>query len=171
VTPSPDRAEQRRFLRDLALLLGVPGLVVGAMVMWTKPWRLIAEPYTAPAGDVFAVAAGTWDWAGADGFCQKDPHTITFSPDRALMTLTPRQPWTDSTGTVHERFEYDVQEYTAGHIRGRIRGETRMTEQGEPVVWDLVLVGPNTYRWHRTDWPLGMLTNPVHRCPVSTTAR
>ena len=162
---------QGRFLRDLMLLLGVPGVLVAVIVAWWKPWRVLGEPYAAPNGDVFAAATGTWDWEGADGYCRKDPHTITFSPDRSLMTFVSREPWTDSSGAVHRTAEYDVQEHTAGRIRGRIRGETRMTAQGEPVVWDLVLVDADTYRWHRTDWPFGASTKPIHRCDSTTGVR
>jgi hypothetical protein len=129
------------------------------------------QPYVPPPGDVFAIAAGTWDWEGAEGFCEEDPHTITFSADRGLMTLVSRQPWTDSSGAAHQRTEYDVLEHAAGRVRGRIRGETRQTSDGQPVVWDLVLVDSNTYRWHRTDWPPGGYTKPVRRCGATARGR
>ena len=164
-------SEQPRFLRDLALLLGIPGLLFILLVVWWRPWDRIAEPYAAPDGDVFAAAAGIWDWEGAEEFCRKDPHTIAFSEDRALMTLVSREPWTDSSGTVHQATEYEVLEHSAGRVRGRIRGEDRRTADGEPVIWDLVLVDANTYRWHRTDWPLGGFTKPVHRCPANGPTR
>jgi hypothetical protein len=45
-------------------------------------------------------------------------------------------------------------------------GETRRTAEGVPVVWDLVLVDSNTYRWHRTDWPWGGSTKAIRRCPA-----
>jgi hypothetical protein len=165
------RTEQRLFLRDLALLLGVPATLLVLLVVWWKPWLAIVEPYTAPDGDVFAAAAGTWDWDGAERFCEKNPHTISFSADRGLMTLVSREPWTDSSGTVHQRAEYDVLGHTAGRIRGRIRGETRMTADGQPVVWDLVLVDANTYRWHRTDWPLVGFTGAIRRCGAVSPSR
>jgi hypothetical protein len=163
---------QRRFLRDLALLLGLPGIVMAVLLAWWQPWRKLAEPFeVAGSGDVFAVVSGTWDWEGAEGFCQKDPHTLSFSPDRTLMTLTSREPYTDSAGTVHQVTEYDVQEHSRGRIRGLIRGESRKTAQGVPVVWDLVLVDSNTYRWHRTDWPPGGSTKPIRRCPAAADSR
>lgn len=121
------------------------------------------------SGDVFAVVKGTWDWEGAEGFCRKDPHSISFTTDRQVMVFRPREPYTDSAGVVHQMTEYDVVEHTRGRIRGAIRGETRRTARGEPVVWDLVLAGPNTYRWHRTDWPLGAFTKSLRRCPPGTT--
>jgi hypothetical protein len=156
---------QRRFLRDLILLLGLPAILTAVLLAWWQPWRTLAEPFeVSGSGDVFSVAAGTWDWEGAEGFCQKDPHTVSFSPDRTLMTLTSREPYTDSSGVVHQVTEYDIQEQSRGRIRALIRGETRKTAQGVPVVWDLVLVDSNTYRWHRTDWPLGGSTKSIRRC-------
>ena len=32
------------------------------------------------------------------------------------------------------------------------------------VVWDLVLTSPDSYRWHRTDWPARGYTPEVVRC-------
>jgi pimeloyl-ACP methyl ester carboxylesterase len=32
-------------------------------------------------------------------------------------------------------------------------GETRKTESGDRVVWDLILLSPDSYCWRRTDWP------------------
>jgi len=160
-TSSPHRA----FLRDLALLLGVPGVLLAVILTWWQPWRRLLEPWAVPAGrDIFAVVAGTWDWAEAEEFCRKNPHTISFSSDRAVMTLRSPEPYTDSAGVQHWVTEYDIQEHTRGRIRGLIRGETRRTAGGEPVVWDLILTDANTYRWHRTDWPLGGFTKPVRRC-------
>jgi hypothetical protein len=165
VTESP--SPQRRFLRDLALLLGLPGIIMAVILAWWQPWRTLAEPFeVSGSGDVFAVVSGTWDWEGADGFCRKNPHTVSFSPDRTLMTFISREPYTDSEGTEHLVTEYDIQEHTRGRLRGLIRGETRMTAEGVPVVWDLVLVDSNAYRWHRTDWTWGNSTKSIRRCPA-----
>jgi hypothetical protein len=67
----------------------------------------------------------------------------------------------------HRVAEYDIQEVSRRHVRGRIRGETRRTDAGEPVVWDLVLTSRDEYRWHRTDWPPGSDTKSVRRCPAT----
>ncbi|HEY8258652.1 MAG TPA: hypothetical protein VIG08_13430 [Gemmatimonadales bacterium] len=160
------------FLRDLVFLLGIPGVIAIAVVIWWRPWRKLTEPYRVPEGrDVFMVAAGTWDWEGAEEFCRKNPHTITFTSDRRVMTLRSAEPHTDSAGIARSVTEYEVLEHSPGRIRGAIRGETRRTAGGKPVVWDLVLIGPNTYRWHRTDWPLGTFTKPVRRCPPNAASR
>jgi hypothetical protein len=155
------RSEGRRFARDLALLLGIPFVIVVGLVFWWGPWRT----YHAPSGStVFDVVAGTWDWEGAEGFCETNPHTVAFSPDRKVMILTHKEPWEDDEGTKHQVTEYDIQEHEDDRIRGLIRGEPRRTDDGHPVVWDLVLVSADGYRWRRTDWPLLGRTNVVKRC-------
>jgi hypothetical protein len=161
---SPD-PEHRRFLRDLGLLLGLPFLAMAALVAWWRPWD--RSVFQLPAGtDIHAFATGTWDWEGAEDFCVKNPHTISFSPDRKVMTLRFRTSWTDSTGASHQIAEYDLEDAEPGTLRGRIRGETRMTAGGEPVVWDLVPTSPRSYSWHRTDWPSWGRTPNVRRCPT-----
>jgi hypothetical protein len=160
---SPDQAriEGRRFVRDLALLLGVPFVIIAGLVWWWGPWRT----YHAPAGStVLDVATGTWDWEGAEGFCEKNPHTIAFSPDRKVMTLTHKEGWEDEEGKQHQVTEYDILEHDDDRIQGRIRGETRRTDDGQPVVWDLVLMSADGYSRHRTDWPPLGRTNLVKRC-------
>ena len=158
-------AERRAFLRDLALLLGVPfaGIVI-LLGVW-QPWRPSFE--LAGDTDIYAVAAGTWDWAGADAFCQRNPHTISFSADRKVMTYRQSEAWTDGAGVSHQEAEYDLQEVSRRHLRGRIRGELRRTDAGEPVVWDLVLTSDDSYRWHRTDWPFWAYSDDVRRCAPS----
>jgi hypothetical protein len=158
--------ERRRFYRDLALLLGLPFLAaVGILAFW-RPWKVHYD--VGAKNDVHAVISGEWDWAAAEGFCKKNPHTISFSPDRKLMTIRHVEPWTDSAGVAHRVAEYDLEEVSRHHVRGQIRGETRLTAAGEPVVWDLVLTSPNSYRWQRADWPFWGYTPEVRRCPAGT---
>jgi hypothetical protein len=58
---------------------------------------------------------------------------------------------------------YDSLRLTPTRIRGAIRGETRRTDSGVPVVWDLVMIGPDEYRWRRTDWRFWQFTRGVLR--------
>jgi len=162
--PKRRLSDNQAMLRELSLLLGVPlALAVAALMVW-RPW----VTYEVPLGtDIHAVVAGTWDWVGADSLCVRDPHTISFTPDHRVMVLTHTRPWTDSAGVEHRVAEYDIHEVSRRHVRGLIRGETRRTETGEPVVWDLVLSSRDQYRWHRTDWLEGSYTKPVRRCPVA----
>jgi len=44
------------------------------------------------------------------------------------------EPWTDSAGVVHQVAIYDLSEHSRRHVRGQIRGETRLTDAGTPPV-------------------------------------
>lgn len=154
--------QQRRFLRDMGLLLGIPFAALVLLVSWWHPWP---RRYDVPIpATIFTVAAGRWDGAEADSFCVKNPHTISFSPDHRVMTLRYLQPRADSAGGMHWAWDYDIQEVSRHHIRGQMRGEGRKTTTGQPVVWDLVLRSPDAYYWHRTDWLFGKTTGLMRRC-------
>jgi len=119
-------------------------------------------PYEAPVGsDVFELAEGGWAWSTSPGGCQTDRYAIVFSPDRAEMIITylPSEPGGDSVSV------YDILDHSRSTIRGRIRGEERTTDEGEPVVWDLVLLSPTSFAWRRTDWGELELTAALDRCP------
>lgn len=45
-------------------------------------------------------------------------------------------------------------------------GETRLDDDGKPVVWELILVDANTFHWQRADWSNDSFTAPSHRCPA-----
>lgn len=154
--------ENREFLRDLGLLLGLPLLALVLLVVWWHPWPRVYD--VPPPRDIYQVASGRWDWADGDSVCVKNPHTISFSADRRVMTLSYQAPLTDAAGAEREAWEYEIAEVSRHHIRGQIRGETRLTPTGTPVVWDLVLASPDIYYWHRADMPFFSVTKPIRRC-------
>jgi hypothetical protein len=120
-----------------------------------------AQPAPAP---VFLVAVGTWAWErGGDG-CERDPHTITFSPDWSLMFLRTREPLDPVTG--RREAVYEVRGHGPNYIRAFMRDEDRRDERGELVEWDLVLLSPDRYVWRRSDWKRTSSTAPVERCPA-----
>lgn len=121
------------------------------------------QPYVPPAGTVFSAVEGSWDWADRAESCRVNPHTIRFTDDQAYMVLTYPQPIDSATG--EREVWYEMRGEVPGGVRGFIVGEERRTSAGAPVVWDLVLTGPNEYRWHRTDWRADGYTAPLVRCP------
>jgi hypothetical protein len=159
VTPSRIHAILPRIAVALALPLLAGG--VGAYVWLTRS-------YEVPEGsDVFEVAAGRWAWTTDSTDCTTEWHTISFSPDRQVMTITNSEPYERPDGMLDSVAVYDVVEHTRGRIRGAIRGETRLTADSQPVVWDLVLRSEDRYAWHRTDWIRGGLTREIQRCEAS----
>jgi hypothetical protein len=154
-------------LPRVALALGLPGLtlIVGAYLSYTRP-------YVVPAGtDIFTVVQGRWAWTTTASGCSNDWHRISFTPDHNVMTIASSKPYKTARGTFDSVAVYDVQAHTQSWIRGAIRGETRLTADRRPVVWDLVLRSPDRYAWHRTDWTLGGYTVEIERCPDSSAQR
>ena len=132
----------------------------------TELLEALKTPYEVPKEtDVFEVISGNWQWEDEMESCATDPDVHSFSAARDTMYLTTLS--TDSTS--ESQFEvttYVIQKYDRGSVTGAIIGETRLTDDGVPVVWDLVLKSENSFCWHRTDWNDGACTKDKLRCPV-----
>jgi hypothetical protein len=145
----------------LAIFAALPLVAIGLLA-----YIRFTRPYAIPAGsDIFAVVQGRWAWTTVPGGCDTSWHRITFTADHRVMTITSSKPYERSDGTLDSVAVYDISAHTDSWIRGAIRGETRLTRDGTPVVWDLVLRSQHRYAWHRTDWDRGGLTAAVDRCP------
>jgi hypothetical protein len=128
-------------------------------------YRSLTKAYAVPPGeDIFALVTGTWAWPPSDSNCLTDSHRIAFTPDHKVMTITAARPYKLDNGTLDSVAYYDILQVTRSSIRGAIRGETRRTDAGVPVVWDLVLKDRDRYTWHRTDWANGGHTAVLRRC-------
>lgn len=53
-------------------------------------------------------------------------------------------------------------------IRLHYEGEARLTDDGAPVEWRLIMPDENTFYWARTDWEWGYTTKPRRRCLTQT---
>lgn len=145
------------------------------MIRWstlaTVSLLIAAPPLAAqeePALTAFDIAEGTWHWAEGDQTCQGNRHRIAFDAERTRMMLIHDQPLGaggDSV-TVYTvlRSGPGLSPFTPYVIRAAMEGETRTTESGESVVWDLVIATPDRYHWRRTDWPVDGLTAAIIRC-------
>ncbi len=137
-------------------------MIIHTLLAWLTILAAPAKPYEVkPPDDVFQVAAGTWGWGTGERACAKSPQRVTFTPDHSVMLIESAN---DSGGMTVT--QYTLQWSSPSTIRGLITDETRLTPEGQPVVWDLVLMSPNTFRWHRTDWARGAFTGELTRCPV-----
>jgi hypothetical protein len=114
-----------------------------------------------PLPPVMSRAAGEWDWSGDSLTCRKHPHTLSFTADTAFMLLRYRAP-VDS-GQKQE-YRYRIVRFSDHTITGQIEGEQRRDATGKPVVWDLMLTGPNSYRWRRTGGSPQAVTRAIVRC-------
>ena len=143
-----------------AIALALPALVVGVGLYIRN-----SRPYVVPANrDIFDVVTGRWAWTDDSVRCRLNWHDISFSKDHRVMTIAHSKSFKRPNGRLDSLTVYDIQAHTASWIRGAIRGEQRLTADGRPVVWDLVLRSPNRYMWHRTDWLLGQYTSAIERC-------
>jgi hypothetical protein len=112
------------------------------------------------------VLPGMWDWEQAPKRCQENPHSIAFAAAGTRMEV--RHP----KGAVIDKEPpqvvtvYRVLSEKPYALRTQIVGETRKTDRGELVVWDLILLTPDSYCWRRTDWPPQGCTGRVLRCPI-----
>lgn len=164
--PAPEMASASRRWRRIVfhtagvlLVIVIPLLVYGFWVSRPTPYDV------ARGADIRAVVAGRWRWDSDTAGC-RDAHTIAFGDGGKVMTIT-----SGDIGKA-EPTTYDILRVTRSSIQGAIRGEKRLTKQGKPVVWDLVLTGPNEYRWRRTDWTLTpwSYTGKIRRCPAAPPA-
>jgi hypothetical protein len=164
--PAPD--SPRRWRR---VVLRTGGTIVAGVVALVAIgfWEMSVRPYSVPAGaDIRKTVAGRWTWTTDKEGCA-NAHIISFSGDGKVMTIV--QPSDDIAAPDQLTTTYDISRVTQSAIRGAIRGEKRLRDDGKPVVWDLVLVGPDEYRWRRTDWvsPWGY-TPGIVRCPADSVA-
>jgi len=150
----------------LKMTAWVVGCLIIVMVLLTvlDMVLLSRKGYAFVDGDLPKHLAGRWDWRYRSSACGSTAHVIEFSPDRRVMKIS-LPPHGADTGWVAT---YDILQLTPSRLRGAIRGEKRLTSEGKPVVWDLVMFGPNEYHWHRTDWYSWGYTGAVVRCSGDT---
>ena len=150
--------------KDLLVLLGIPAVFVAVIAYSTWPWT--TPPYQAPSQEAFfELAAGTWDWE-SDSSCATNPQVVAFSGDRQLMVIAMREKWENAAGDSVRASVYDLSARSPSFVRGAIRRESRLTDDGKPVEWELVLQDSNHFAWHRTDWRAGSVTKSLVRCPA-----
>ena len=148
------------------------GLLMRLIVVWSFAASAASSALQSPPKPtIFEQLAGTWDWVGIRGSCRDNPHTISFSVEQQFMTLTYRRPFKPAAELEVDpsrptEVRYEVREHSGKAIRVFMvqPAETRRTDAGELVAWDLILVSRDTYRWMRSDWPASGGTRDVVRC-------
>jgi hypothetical protein len=149
--------------KPLRITLRIVGLLAGGYVLLIAfgMWSVSHTGYAFPDRDLPGHLHDRWDWSTRAHRCDDSAHVIAFSSDRKTMTISmPPRSSIDTGWTA----TYDIVSLSPSRLRGAIRGEKRLTDSGVPVVWDLVLFGPNEYHWHRTDWKPWQYTVGIIRC-------
>lgn len=158
--PIPPRSPTPKFV---VIALWIGGALVAGFValMLLGFWVLSHNDYSFADRDLSGHLIGRWDWSTRGTMCGDSAQVISFSHNLETMTISKPATATD-TGW---KATYDILRLTPSRLRGAIRGEKRLTAGGAPVVWDLVMFGPDEFRWHRTDWLSVQYTAPMRRCP------
>jgi hypothetical protein len=119
-----------------------------------------------PAVTARSTLPGTWDWETATPRCGDTAGTFSFSADgRQVRVNVPSGAIAGST-PVGRDVVYEVLAEDGKLMRLRAVGETRTTDAGVPVEWDLLMLNADAFCWHRTDWSPGACTPLLKRCPA-----
>jgi hypothetical protein len=147
----------------LAIALGL--LALGVVPYGIYRW--VGRTYDVPNdSDIFQALQGTWTLSGPAGNCDTSSVTIGFTPDRADMILVSHYRVRGGEAGADSLARYPLLGHTPHSIRIVRPGETDLAADGTPVMWELVLRSPNTYAWHRADWPPIRFTHDLRRCPA-----
>jgi len=117
------------------------------------------------APDIFDIVPGEWAWDSREAGCSAGTQTFSISEDRTEMTITHSEPFERADGTTASITNYVIEGSSPGVLHTYITDESRVTDEGDPAKWDLVLVARNRLAWHRTDWQEGSLTGTLEPCP------
>jgi hypothetical protein len=148
--------------KPFRIALWIVGSIVGVVVLLVVVglWGMSNVGYVFPDHDLPRHLTGRWDWSTHKNRCGDGAHVIAFSPDLKTMTISMPRTAADTGWTA----TYDILWLGESRVRGAIRGETRLTDGGAPVVWDLVMFGPDEYHWQRLDWKSWAYTPGILRC-------
>jgi len=107
-----------------------------------------------------------WGWARKESSvsCENNPHTITVNAEVTEAVFKFRRPLHGADGKKSNRAVYRILARQNNVITMQIVGEKRLDPQGQPVVWDLLLVNERTYTWHRHDWAESAHTPYIQSC-------
>lgn len=107
--------------------------------------------------------AGAWGWTSKE--CREGAPIHSFSEDGSTMFVSSDKGMiTSATSEPKTQLVYQIIGESKNVLRTVIEGEDRFQKNGEPAVWDLVLLSNYRFCWHRTDWPAGSCTKPLRRC-------
>ena len=127
---------------------------------------LVALPAHA---DIFDDLSGQFGKLGGPNTCAQNPHVVTFSEDRSQAHFAWQSPIVDFRGVTRLGGSYVILSHDNQSITMRIPEETRLTEDGETVVWIMRRVAePEGYCWGRTDWPITRCELMTVRCMPDT---
>lgn len=124
----------------------------------------LAADFPRVSTDIHDIVPGLWAWESREELCGGRTQRFVISPDRASMQIHHSEPIESATGDTTSVTDYVIEGSGPRVLHTYIPGETRLTDSGDPVKWDLVVIGRNRIAWHRADWPQGGYTGMLRRC-------
>jgi hypothetical protein len=123
------------------------------------------ETVKAPVDPILTKIEGTWGTVDPTSLsCDKAPQIFTVSKDRTMVTVRSANKLYLGGDDGLEAIAYRVLAVHGNVLTMFIEGEDRKTENGDPVVWSLVLTSEREFYWRQTDWRKGAGTRPFMRC-------
>ena len=110
------------------------------------------------AETISQLESGSWGWEDGKNTCELNPQQFEFSEDASSVTIS----WAHE----HDLATYVIERMTPNGFVAEIVGEERLTDDGLPVRWQLVLLTSDAFCWHRMDWPLLTCTKSQVRCSL-----
>lgn len=125
---------------------------------------LAAGAVPASAQSAFGWVQGQWRWETNEAGCDSAYDIRVTRGDKYIISSYTYQGKRDSS-------EYRVLAFGPGVVRAQIRGEKRLDEAGNPVVWDFVQLSEDAFCWHRADWANDACTPALYRCTMIVPGR
>lgn len=107
---------------------------------------------------------GRWDTVHEES-CS-NYHELSFDAARKTMFNTYADMGWVTEDDGRKVMRYTILDDDKGYLRVALENETRLDEEGRPVIWHVVLVDDDTYCWGRDDWPPGSCTPVRKRCGI-----
>lgn len=120
---------------------------------------------TEKSTDIFAVLAGKWDLKEVAKPCRENPFTISFADSNRQLLLTYENLKNDEGKAKRETYVYNLTMFGRSGVRGQIENETRLQPNGDPIIWDFVVLSKDEFCWRSTTWATDACTKPLVRCP------
>lgn len=117
--------------------------------------------------DVFELVQGTWAWSDEEEPCRGLTQRFEFTASRDSMTIYHSELIELESGEMVSETPYVIEGSSPGVLHTYILGETRLTEDGVPVKWDLIMIARSRFVWRATNWPEGASSSMMLRCETN----
>lgn len=164
IKPVYNRRQGMDGIMSYITFLGLPGVFVNIRVLVLFSMILLSGCATLPSADKSMIEAlsGYWDEA-SNASCSANYHTITFS-DAVLKIKFVEKGYISEGDDGRQIMKYNILSENEEFLRVELVGETRLDDNGRPVVWHIKPLSADQYCWGRDDWAENACTVPRYRC-------